>query len=106
MTTINIQFDDNKFWQFGATLALRNRSGYAEDEASQAPADWNAIQALAGPYKWSMAVKGSGQRKFHSRSTMTNSVWAMLENVKAELHNDSNAIIKLLTPDVEVLIGC
>lgn len=86
----HILYDDGEFWQ------------WHEDYDSQIPAEFNVIDKLANGYKWSMSVQGKGQRKRHTRSIMTSSIWAMLESVKFELSRDAWANVYVLTPNVEV----
>lgn len=95
--SFSVQYDNPEFW-----LNYVDQ----ENELAQEIVNWTLIDAMAKGYKWSMAVKGRGQRKFHSRSVMANSVYAMLDSVKAELSLDSDAVVVLLTPDFEVVISC
>lgn len=98
MTTkheFSIQYDDGKFWKDTV-------SGDSQVQM-ESLLEFDVMDKLADGFKWSMAVKGKGQRKRHNRSVMTQSVVAMLDYVKWELKQDAQATVYVLTPDVEII---
>lgn len=67
------------------------------------PLDVAKFDKLANGYRWSMATKRVGQRKFHSLSVSTLSLAALLQDVRYVLSTNPGAEVKCMTPDVEIV---
>jgi hypothetical protein len=91
--TFIVHHDSNHFWE-----VCTDEQGNPYEQAML----FSELDVMANGFKWGMSVKGTNQRKYHAKSVMTNSIYAMLDYVKDELAKDFNAIVVCHTPDVRV----
>lgn len=78
----------------------------ADNEVFEEPMPWSYANELANGFLWSISTKVKGQRKFHFRSPTAKNVYALLEYAQSYIAEDCDIIVKLQTPDVEIIIGC
>lgn len=93
----NVVYDNPNFW-----LNSVQENGKEFEE----PMPWSYANELANGFMWSVMTKAKGQRKFHYRSPTAKNAFALLDYVRACIAEDSDVIVKLITPDVEVIISC
>lgn len=89
-----VAYDGQYFWE----VCYDNTTNSEYEQACV----FSDFDKLANGFLWSMSVKGSKQRKYHPKSGMAKSIYALLDSVKDELTKDTGASVLCLTPDVIV----
>lgn len=62
--------------------------------------DFSNYDAMTNGFVWSLSYKQGNQRKYRQSSSVTKSIYAMLDSVKEKLKNDGKVICQ--TPDIEI----